>query len=174
MADSSKDHDIDPRKKKKTPPKDSLWLDTIPNYMFMFMIGVGSGMVSDILPSRIQTEIKQTPLIQHALVILFLLVTVVWVKPDVSLAESLGIAIGVYFWFMEMVQLHASQFLVVVGCVAVAFLLNKIRNRLDSGSKWQNTLKTLEIGAVVMTGVLSVFYAIQRRMHPEIPFQESY
>jgi hypothetical protein len=125
--------------KAKSPPSDAVANTTaslvsalqikatIPDNVLLLTIVMGSAFIGDVFPQHVADVLKNNKLAQHATAIALLIVTIVWVRADMSAANIAFTTLITYVWYMSLLSSTPLEFALVIGMLLIVFVSSHVR-----------------------------------------------
>lgn len=99
----------------------------VPDFVLLFTVIIGSSFVGELFPAQVADVIRKHTWAKHLAALALLVVTVVWIRADMSLPVLLGYTAITYAWYLALTNMAASQFLIVIALLFVVFAAAHLR-----------------------------------------------
>lgn len=100
---------------------------TIADNVLLLTIVMGSAFIGDVFPPHVADILKNNKWAQHATAVALLIVTIVWVRADMSAANIVFTTVITYVWYMSLLSSTPPEFALVIGMLLVVFVSSHVR-----------------------------------------------
>jgi hypothetical protein len=101
---------------------------TVPDYVLLFTVVMGSAFLGEIFPSHVADFMHKNKWAKHLAALALLVVTIVWVRADMSVALLIGYTVITYAWYLSMTTMAPSEFAIIAALLFVVFVSSHMRD----------------------------------------------
>lgn len=100
---------------------------TVPDYVLLFTIIMGSAFIGELFPTHVADLIRRNTWAKHLMALALLVVTIVWVRADMSVPLLIGYTAATYAWYLALTSMEAPEFMTVIVLLFVVFAASHAR-----------------------------------------------